>query len=89
MDGKSKWTAIVVACAIVLTLVAAYVGCYLGLAWTHTDTTISGTPQRPLIIRCYDRYWVAMLFLPASKIESAITRHDAQVTIKGVSSLSF
>ena len=66
-DGSNLNVLLVVA-SVVLTLVGLYAGAYFGLTTRTTRNTNSGGT-----CRVYQAMWLALVFLPASLIESAVT----------------
>jgi len=67
----SNLSVLLVAVLVAIMPVAAYVGAYLGLTTgTSRNTNSGGT------CRVYRSAWQAMIFLPATLVESAVTGHD-------------
>jgi hypothetical protein len=69
-DGSNLNVLLAVA-AVALTLAGIYAGAYLGLTTQTTRNTHSGGT-----CRVYRAMWLALLFLPAALIESAVTGED-------------
>ena len=61
--------------AVVLVMLGAYVGgyVYFGSRDDYWDTFVPPPPGQGTVIgicRCYDRHWLAVVFYPASDIET-------------------
>ena len=66
---------ILAALAIVLALLGAYVGGYLGLG----PVTNVVTPAGPVAVRTFRYRWQALIFTPAASVESLVTRSAVEV----------
>jgi hypothetical protein len=74
-ERRSKWLAPVLLAATLVALPPVYVGTYIA-----TGQTVYSSPGGPLAMRVYPAKWLAQLFVPAAKIESAIRGNRVSVT---------
>jgi hypothetical protein len=80
MDQKANSLAPFVACAVLMVLMATYVGGYF---WLSTTAYGDLPSKQPLVIRICRYAWLANVYVPLRKIEKMAT--GAEVVLGGQS----
>jgi hypothetical protein len=73
MDRKGKWAAPIAACGVLFVLAAIYAVCYVWLSHPQPFTVRTLSGDKPHLNRLFTQRWLAVVFWPASRVESRTT----------------